>query len=93
MMTHGNVTQKVLFSTDLPAENIVRAVLVMLQSYYERELERVNDILAGFPDFYTDKLAAVWTQIKAESQSDTEALCLLTRVIAAELDGGNGPVV
>jgi len=90
-MPNNPTTPKVLFPADLPPENVVRAVLAMLQSYYERELECVNNTLADFPDFFTDKLAITWLRIRAGSQSDVEALCVFTKVITAELDGGNSP--
>jgi hypothetical protein len=80
------------FPENTPAEQVVKTILIALQSYHQRELDRLNQILAGVSTLYLHKLVATWEHMQAIGLSHTDALQRLTQIIAAELDGGDMPL-
>jgi hypothetical protein len=74
------------------SEQVVKMVLFVLQARYQREAERLAEVLSGIDEVYIDKLASLWEELLARSQSQGEALATFTKILEAELDGGNGPV-
>lgn len=74
-------------------EQIVKLTMFVLQAHHQREAERLSEILSGIDELYIHKLAALWEELLKRYGSQGEALSVLTKIIAAELDGGDAPMV
>ena len=74
-------------------EQVVKITLFVLQAHHQREAERLAEILSGIDDIYIHKLASLWEELLSQHGSQGKALSILTKIIAAELDGGESPIV
>lgn len=70
-------------------EQVVKMTIFVLQAHHQREAERLAEILSGIDELYIQKLAALWEELLSRYDSQSEALSILTKIIAAELDGGD----
>ena len=80
-------------SEAVAAEDIAGLTVLTLKVHYERELERVQEILRGFDELYYEKLTLLWQSLISRNTSREKAYGTFIRIIEAELDGGNAPMV
>jgi hypothetical protein len=86
-------SSKVLFPEGASAEQIVKMTLFVLQAHHQRETERLAEILSGIDEVHIQKLALLWEELSSRLSSENEALATLTKIIAAELDSGDSPLL
>jgi hypothetical protein len=74
-----------LFPPGTSSEAIVKMTLMVLQTQNQREPGRVAKALAAIDVFHIKRLAALFDELLARSDSPRNALATLTKIIAAEL--------
>ena len=79
-----------LFPEGTSSEQIIKMTLVVLQAHYQREADRLAEVLSGIDQLYIDKLSALWEELLTRYKPG-DALATLTKIVAAELDGGDSP--
>lgn len=81
-----------LFPKGLKSEDIVKMTLLVLHAHHQREAERIKEVISGIDELYIHKLSALFEQLLTRYPTQGEALTVLTKIIAAELDGGDSPM-
>jgi hypothetical protein len=82
-------TEKLTHSSDL----LISELFVILETYHERELGKLQEIRAGLPDINRGLLEENAMKLLTVSPNRTEYLKLLTQQVMAMLDGGDSPVL
>jgi hypothetical protein len=85
-------TNSSLFAKDTSPEQIVKMTLAVLYVQHQREAERLKEILSGFDELHIEKLVANYEAFLEHYKDPGKALATLTKIIAAELDGGDCPI-